>query len=244
MNARCEVAYVVERGNLGRCKIDAERSFDVNDQPDLREAIPTVHVICNEIRRRNKRIVVEDLANDAGKPIVNGLVRKRHAAAFSKGFAPDLSEAAVMLRSLFALTALAFIAAVDPTSGTVVVAKTQGNAIVLWDVTHDVSAIVAEPGTTDAKMHEVEVAAAKILLARLGEVPAATSVEVRVVYQETGEASQFYRANTFGGVEKLLVVSASREAAAHNKDAWTAQLAKNELPAGVTASVTGALPPP
>jgi hypothetical protein len=128
--------------------------------------------------------------------------------------------------------------------GTVVVAKAQGDAIILWDVTPAVAPLVAQPETADAKVNALATAAGKILVDRAKELSRAVSVTIRVLYQKTGDVSPLYRTATFLGVEKVLEVTASRQAAAHNADAWAAELAKGVVPSGMTVKVTGALPPP
>lgn len=138
----------------------------------------------------------------------------------------------------------AALAAGLESQGTVVVAKTQGKAMILWDLTPAVAPIVAQPGTADSKLVQIEVAAAKVLLGHLNEMSAATSVTVRAIYQKTGDVSPLYRTATFLGVEKVLEVTAPRASAASNKTAWQAQLDKGQLPTGITVTVTGALPPP
>lgn len=154
-----------------------------------------------------------------------------------------------MIRAIFAISLVVAVAAPltawsdSAITGTVVVAKTEGDAIVLWDVTKSVKAFAEGPGSTDDKMHRLEIEAAKILLARLGEMPAASTVSVRVLYQEIGAVNPAYAANTLQGVEKVVVVTAPRAAAAHNSAAWQAALDKGELPSGINASVTGQLPP-
>src|SRR5579862_6217127 len=95
--------------------------------------------------------------------------------------------------------------------GTIVVAKTEGDAVILWDITPSVRAFAAKPGSTNEKMRELEADAAKILLSRLGDVTSASTVSVRVLYQKIGAVNPVYNVNTFGGVEKVVVVSASRD---------------------------------
>lgn len=127
--------------------------------------------------------------------------------------------------------------------GDVVVAKTQGAGVILWDVTPSVAAIVAAAGGNDEKMRDLEIDAAKILLDRLNEMQATSTVEVRVFYQKIGDVSPIYRANTFGGVEKLFTVRATTKAASADEAAWRRQLASGTLPNAVSAIVTGDLPP-
>lgn len=122
-------------------------------------------------------------------------------------------------------------------------ARTLGNAMILWDLTPAIASIVAQPNGDATKLATIEVAAAKVLLDRLRDVPAASRVTVRVIYQKTGEVSPVYRTATFLGVEKVLDVTAVRASAAGDKIAWEAQLAKGQLPTGITVDVTGALPP-
>ncbi|HEY1975704.1 MAG TPA: hypothetical protein VGG89_04120 [Candidatus Baltobacteraceae bacterium] len=156
-----------------------------------------------------------------------------------------------MLRSL-QLLPLAFYlafslpAAAAPDSsikGEVIVAKTQGNAIVLWDITQSVAALVATPSSHDEKIRDVELQASEILLAHLAEMSAASTVEVRALYQRNGDVSPIYKTATFAGVERLLTITATYAAAVKNKAAWEKQLAAGAMPSGITVEVTGDLPP-
>lgn len=127
--------------------------------------------------------------------------------------------------------------------GDVVVAKTQGGGVILWDVTPSVAAIVAAAGGNEKKVRDLEIDAATILLDRLSEMRATSTVEVRVFYQKTGDVSPIYRANTFGGVEKLFTVRCTTKEASADEAEWRRQLASGTLPSAVSAIVTGDLPP-
>lgn len=72
---------------------------------------------------------------------------------------------------------------------------------------------------------------------------AASTVEVRALYQRNGDVSPIYKTATFAGVERLLTMTATYTAAVKNKAAWEKQLAAGAMPSGINASVTGDLPP-
>ena len=89
--------------------------------------------------------------------------------------------------SLGAFSAPAFAAGDLESQGTVILAKAHDDAMLLWDITPAVAPLVAQPTSVQAKLIAIEIGAEKILLARLDDVPEASSVTVRVIYQKTGE---------------------------------------------------------
>lgn len=113
----------------------------------------------------------------------------------------------------------------------------------MWDVTPSVASIVAAEGSNEKKMRDLEIDAATILLDRLNEMQATSTVEVRVFYQKTGDVSPIYRANTFGGVEKLFTVRAATKSASADEAGWRRQLASGTLPSAFSTIVAGDLPP-
>jgi type IV pilus biogenesis protein CpaD/CtpE len=153
------------------------------------------------------------------------------------------SSNSLPLRFCLAAALLLVSTGADPApQGQVIVAKTQNNGIVLWDITPAVATIVAAPDSKDAKIHSLELKAGRILLDHLAEMSAASTVEVRVFYQETGAVSDVYRVNTFGGIAKVFTVIANVTAASRNKAAWETQIAGGVLPAGMAVRNEGELP--
>lgn len=143
---------------------------------------------------------------------------------------------------VFAFSSTLGAAALAADQGQVIVAKTQGNGIILWDVTPEIATITSAPDAPAKKTHDLEISAARVLLAHLAEMKAATTVEVRVFYRKTGDLNQEYQVNTFAGVEKIFTIVSQLDAANRNKTLWEKQLATGVLPAGITVKDEGTLP--
>ena len=129
-----------------------------------------------------------------------------------------------------------------PSHGSVVVAKPGGHAILVWDASTDVGAALQKSEPPDQITTQLEVAAVRILMDRAKTLTSASDIRVKVVYDRTGDVSPLYKAETFSGIEHLLIVSATRKAAISGGKTWSASLDAGVLPAGVTTEVTGKYP--
>lgn len=130
----------------------------------------------------------------------------------------------------------------DVATGSVIVAKASGDAVVIWDASPVVAAMLEKKIPDDRMSSDLEVEAAKILVARAGDLANAHTVRVKVIYERTGAVSPVYKTATLTGLERLLSVTASRADAVEHAAAWSAALKKGTLPAGITAEVTGKYP--
>lgn len=128
-------------------------------------------------------------------------------------------------------------------SASAVVAKAAGDAVIVWQATNDVTALLRSPANDDAILKKLENESLTIMRSKLSAIsPSAHSLAVNVIYARTAGVSPVYHSVTFSGFEHLLSVTASKDAL-KNVKSWDAALKIGTLPAGVTASVTGKLPP-
>ncbi len=127
--------------------------------------------------------------------------------------------------------------------GNVIVARPAGNALLIWDASADVTAIVANK-TSDADARTLlERDAANALATSLSKVANdASSVTLRVIYQKTGAVSPVYGSATFAGVERYATLRISGKDARADRDRWRELAADNPLPAWFAFDVTGELP--
>jgi hypothetical protein len=134
------------------------------------------------------------------------------------------------------------VAAEDANTSSVVVAKTAGDAVLIWDASPEVASLLEKKLADDKISEQLEVGAAKVLLARAKELPNARTITVKVVYERTGAVSPIYKTATLTGLERLLSVSAPRADALEHGSAWSKTLQQGTLPSGITATVTGKYP--
>jgi hypothetical protein len=133
----------------------------------------------------------------------------------------------------------------DAFPGSQVLAKSTGDAVVIWDASPLIAKMVAENASYEKATATVEAMAGKLLVARAKTLTdAAKTLTVKVIYARTGAVSPVYKNATFTGIERLLSVSANREDAVSKSAAWLKVLDGDKLPEGITAHVTGKLPLP
>jgi hypothetical protein len=127
--------------------------------------------------------------------------------------------------------------------GNVIVARPAGNALLIWDASADVTAIVANK-TSDADAKTLlERDAASALAASLSKVASdASSVTLRVIYQKSGAVSPVYGSATFAGVERYATLRLSGKDARSDRDRWREPAAGSPLPAWFAFDITGELP--
>lgn len=133
-------------------------------------------------------------------------------------------------------------AAAEPL-GPAVIAKATGNALIIWQATPEVAALTASGRSGEVALLTLKEDALRVMLSKRSAVDrAAHSISVSVLYARSAGVSPVYKADTFGGFEKLMTVTAKRSALVRS-GSWAAQLASGKLPPGVTVLMTGALPP-
>ncbi len=128
----------------------------------------------------------------------------------------------------------------DP-RGPAILAKTSGNAIVMWQATNEVIALEKSTPDNATALKTLELDAVRVAKKVLGQLDHATSLSVHILYERIGSVSPQYHASTFGGFEKLATVMISATALTSHSQ-WDKALARSTLPAGITVHVTGALP--
>lgn len=132
--------------------------------------------------------------------------------------------------------------AADTPKGSVLVARTEPDAILIWDATPAVVDLVSAKRGQDAALRTLESDAVAILAERAPQLKA-SKVSIRIVYQKIGAVNPAYGNATLASVERLATVSAKRDdIVKHAKDYETALTAGN-VPSDVTVNVTGKLPP-
>ncbi len=127
--------------------------------------------------------------------------------------------------------------------GTVIVAKTAPEALLVWDASPAVADLVQAKTAEPDGLHALESDALQILAARAASLRA-KRVQLRVVYTRSGAVSAVYNAATFAGVERVMVLSAARDDIASHAAAWQAAARTGAATPGLTVTVSGKLPPP
>ena len=153
---------------------------------------------------------------------------------------------APLLIAAFTLAATSLPALADETGvpGHVVVARASDDALVIWDASAEIAAIVSNKVSDDAANNRIERDALRVLAQSLPKLEKSTkSVTVRVIYNKTGAVSPVYGAPTFAGVERYATLEMSHKDAASNRDKWKELDAKTAVPAWVAFKILGQLPP-
>jgi hypothetical protein len=141
------------------------------------------------------------------------------------------------------LVPLAARADVAKPPGNVIVARTSGDALLIWDASTDIAGIVTSK-TSDADANALlERDAARVLAASLSKVDkSATSITVRVIYQKTGAVSPVYGTATFAGVERYATLKLSAKDANDDRDKWRELGDTSPAPGWFAFAVIGQLP--
>lgn len=150
-------------------------------------------------------------------------------------------------RSLIAPAILAAIIAVtapataDP-RGPVVLAKSTSNALLIWQATPFVSALLSRHEPAGRALSELESAALQMVNDRKPLLRKATSVSLKVLYVRTAPQNDpQYAPTSFAGFQQLLVLTVTRSAL-NDSAKWPKAVDPQHLPPGVTAKMTGKLP--
>ena len=134
-------------------------------------------------------------------------------------------------------------AAASEPAGTIVVAKPDGDALILWDVTTLVAEIVSEKTPRDEALRDLESQAVGVMSSRVTALKSAQTISVRVIYLRTGDINPAYRAATLAGVEKVVTIKAPVSKVNAQSAVWAKELKDGKVPSDITVSVTGKLPP-
>lgn len=132
----------------------------------------------------------------------------------------------------------------DAAGEKIVLARAEGDALVLWDASDLVTQIVADRDPDPVANALLERGALRAAAQALPQLKGAKTIAVRVIYQRTGAVSPAYGAATFAGVERYALLTISAADAASDKGKWREAGTANTgpLPANVTFAITGALP--
>jgi hypothetical protein len=159
------------------------------------------------------------------------------------------------LRSNTLLVACAVLVAVagavtivdaDPPSvpGHVIVARAEGDALVIWDATAEVTEIVKDKLDDDAAKDRLKRDALEEVTLEESKLSNLTSISVRVIYTKTGDVSPVYGSPTFAGVERYAVLKMSAADVKSDRGQWKEAVAgAGTVPSWAAFTILGSLPP-
>lgn len=133
-------------------------------------------------------------------------------------------------------------APIPSSAAQVVVAKSTGDAVLVWNAADVVLKLKNDGVTSDAALAATERAAAQLLIARAPSLTSAHTVSIKVIYPRNPELNAAYKISVVSGMERLVTLKADRsELLAHAKD-WNAQLDRQQIPGDMAVTVTGKMP--
>lgn len=128
--------------------------------------------------------------------------------------------------------------------GHVLIMRTGGNALIIWDATPEVAAIVSEKTALAAANLRLERKALRVLAQVAPKLErTAASATVRVTYEESGDVSPVYGTLIFAGVERYATLSISSRDIRSDRDRWKELGLASALPNWIDFKVVGRLPP-
>jgi hypothetical protein len=132
-----------------------------------------------------------------------------------------------------------------PIEGSAVLARMRGNALIIWDCTKRLQELQKTKTANTDILEHLETDALSVLYLKSSDLsPAlAKTTSVRVVYMKTGDVNPAYGADTFGGVERLITVTAPTANIHSQAASWIRQASSGQPLLGATAKVEGELPP-
>jgi hypothetical protein len=132
----------------------------------------------------------------------------------------------------------------DEVPGHAVLAKPDGDALVIWDASSVVAEIVKTKTADPAANDVLERDAAHVLATMVPNVDkSAKTITVRVIYSKTGAVSPVYGTPTFMGIEKYATLTVPAADAQTDRDKWKELDPKAAVPSWFAFKVTGLLPP-
>ena len=147
----------------------------------------------------------------------------------------------------FALPVLAPMAAPAeaPVPGPISVARTTGEALIIWDASQEVAGIVTNKIPDDQANEKLKHDALRIAAGNISKIEkTANTVTVRVIFNKTGPYSNVYKADTFGGVVRYATLEMPYKEASADKDHWKSLDAKSPLPGWMKFTILDKLPQP
>jgi hypothetical protein len=155
---------------------------------------------------------------------------------------PIAARAAVAALAAFFVPGTAATATPE-VPGHVVLARAEGDALLIWDSTAEVAAIVSDKLSDAAANARLERDALRVLAAEQSKVTSAKSITVRVVFSKTGDVSPVYGSPTFAGIERYATLKIDAADVSSDRDKWKELADDATPPAWVKFDVVGELPP-
>ena len=151
-------------------------------------------------------------------------------------------------RRLAILAALAAFAAAGPAvadeiAGSTIVVRDEGDALIIWEATPAVVAIVKNKTPGKLALKQLESSAVTIAAQHARDLVDATTISVRITYQKIGAVNPAYGGATLAGVESVATVRLSRGLALKADPSIARKIAHGDSVPGVTVIVSGKLPP-
>ena len=142
-----------------------------------------------------------------------------------------------MMRTLLFLGALLAAAPAGP----VVVPRSSGHALLIWQATPFVAALASKHESKDQALAELESAALAVVAEHKALLRKASSVSLKVLYVRTAPQNDpQYAPTSFAGFAQLLILTVSKAALAGSAK-WPKVTDPRHLPAGVRVTVTGSI---
>ena len=149
-----------------------------------------------------------------------------------------MNHRSILAFAAFFGAALGTALAVSP-PGAVVIAKTGGDALLIWQATPFVAAVASKHETTNQQLAEIESAGLQVLIERKALLKKASSASVKVMYIRTAPQNDpQYAPTSFAGFTQLLVLTATKSALSQSAK-WPKAVDPLHLPPGITVNVTG-----
>ncbi len=150
-----------------------------------------------------------------------------------------------MLFGLAALGAPGLAPAQDSTvPGHVVIAKASDDALVIWDSSPEIAAIVSDKVNDADANARLAHDCLRVLAQSLPKLDKSTkTVTIRVIYNKTGAVSPVYGSPTFAGVERYATLTAPYKDAVADKGHWRELGPNAKLPGWLQWKILGTLPP-
>ena len=142
------------------------------------------------------------------------------------------------------IACLAPTSAADAVPGRVMLAEASGDALIIWNASPVVAAIVrskiSDAQADDMLAHD----AARVLITMLPNIDRhSRTVTVRLIYDKSGAVSAAYGGAVFGGFERYALLTAPASYAVSDKDRWRELKTSQGLPSWFSYKVIGRLPP-
>ena len=125
----------------------------------------------------------------------------------------------------------------------VVVARSTGQALLLWDATNDLATLLQQKQQQPVIVGTLEARGLRLLGDRAATLKDASTVSIRIVYQKTSTISPTYGTPTFAGIERLITMTAAKSVLQHLTPAAYDAVRMGKSVPGVTVEMSGQLPP-